>query len=174
MSARKNVSCGSHSRSYHGHTNVQTIKDVNYFGLQDEYVVSGSDCGHVFVWDRKSTKIVSILHADEDVVNVIEPHPYEPMIAVSGIDYTVKVFSADAKERRRAAIGKGIYTHPKQRSEAPTRDGFRLLGYPIDEEGFSGFQDWYVGGSNGLATRRRWIDHEDDDDEADGIDASPW
>lgn len=25
------------------------VKDVNFYGLNDEYVVSGSDCGHLFI-----------------------------------------------------------------------------------------------------------------------------
>ena len=44
------VPCPAHSRRYRGHCNVRTVKDCNYFGLQDEYVVSGSDSGHLFIW----------------------------------------------------------------------------------------------------------------------------
>lgn len=163
MSARKKVPCGSHSRSYSGHVNVQTIKDVNYFGLQDEYVVSGSDCGHVFIWDRKSTEIVTILHADEDIVNVIEPHPYEPMIAVSGIDYTVKIFSADFKERSRAAYGEGIFAPLNQRTKAPILGGFCLADVSPGHEFGSNLQSISamlpsIENDNGLRSRRRTID----------------
>jgi nuclear receptor interaction protein len=45
---------------------------VNYFGLQDEYVVSGSDSGHVFIWDRKTAELVNILEGDGEVVNVVQ------------------------------------------------------------------------------------------------------
>lgn len=61
-----------HTRVYTGHCNVKTVKDVNYFGLQDEYVVSGSDCGNVFVWDRKTAQLVNILEGDGEVVNVVQ------------------------------------------------------------------------------------------------------
>lgn len=64
--------CSSHIRSYRGHCNVKTVKDVNFFGLNDEYVVSGSDSGHLFIWDRKSSSLVNILEGDSDVVNVIQ------------------------------------------------------------------------------------------------------
>jgi DDB1- and CUL4-associated factor 6 len=87
----------SHTRIYKGHCNVKTVKDVNFYGLDDEYVVSGSDSGHVFIWDRKSTQLVNILEGDGEVVNVVTGHPYEPMIAASGIDNTVKIFSPDAR-----------------------------------------------------------------------------
>ena len=65
------------------------MKDVNFFGLDDEYVVSGSDSGHVFIWDRKTTELLNILEGDGEVVNVVQGHPYEPVLAVSGIDHTV-------------------------------------------------------------------------------------
>lgn len=48
------------------------MKDANYFGLQDEYVVSGSDSGHVFIWDKKTTELVNILKGDKEVVNVVQ------------------------------------------------------------------------------------------------------
>ncbi|KAI8380899.1 WD40-repeat-containing domain protein [Radiomyces spectabilis] len=79
-------------QKYTGHCNVRTIKDVNFYGPNDKYIVSGSDDGLVFVWDKKSTKIVQILKGDEDTVNVIQGHPFLPIMAVSGIDDTVKLF----------------------------------------------------------------------------------
>lgn len=49
-SVEAGVPCYTHSREYRGHCNVRTVKDCNFFGLQDEYVVSGSDSGHLFIW----------------------------------------------------------------------------------------------------------------------------
>jgi nuclear receptor interaction protein len=66
------VPCAPHTRVYRGHCNVKTVKDVNYFGLQDNYVVSGSDSGHVFIWDRKTAQLVNILEGDGEVVNVVQ------------------------------------------------------------------------------------------------------
>ena len=67
-----NTPCSSHMRSYRGHCNIKTVKDVNYFGLNDEYVVSGSDSGHIFIWDRKTSHLVNILEGDSEVVNVVQ------------------------------------------------------------------------------------------------------
>lgn len=39
---------------------------------------------------------MEILEGDGSVVNVIEPHPHLPLIAVSGIDTTVKVRSTQS------------------------------------------------------------------------------
>ena len=69
------VPCYSHSRLYRGHCNVKTVKDANFFGLQDEYVVSGSDGGHLFIWDKKTSALVNILEGDNEVVNVVQGKP---------------------------------------------------------------------------------------------------
>ena len=106
--ANSTVPCSSATRTYKGHANVKTVKDVNFFGLDDEYVVSGSDDGNLFIWDRKTTRLVNILEGDGEVVNVLQPHPYETMIAVSGIDSTVKIFSPDGRARRSARLGLGV------------------------------------------------------------------
>lgn len=64
--AAENVPIVSHRKAYSGHCNIQTvsppypfpisishlnfqIKDVNYYGLDDEYVMSGSDDGILFI-----------------------------------------------------------------------------------------------------------------------------
>jgi nuclear receptor interaction protein len=104
----REVYCSPHTRIYRGHCNVKTVKDVNFFGLDDEYVVSGSDDGNFFVWDRKTGRLVNILEGDGEVVNVLQGHPYEPMLAVSGIDHTIKVFSPDSRAREAARLGRGV------------------------------------------------------------------
>ena len=69
------IPCNPHTRTYRGHCNVKTVKDANFFGLQDEYVVSGSDGGHLFIWDKKTSQLLNILHGDEEVVNVVQGIP---------------------------------------------------------------------------------------------------
>lgn len=67
------------------------IKEATFWG--SDYVMSGSDCGHVFVWDRATAKLVMLLQADQHVVNCLQPHPTEPMLATSGIDHDVKLWA---------------------------------------------------------------------------------
>lgn len=67
------------------------IKEANFWG--NDYVMSGSDCGHVFIWERKTGKLVMLLEADQHVVNCLQPHPTLPYLATSGIDYNVKIWS---------------------------------------------------------------------------------
>lgn len=78
---------------YAGARNVATVKDVNFLGPDDQWVVSGSDDGNFFVWEKDSAVLKGIYEGDSSVVNVIEGHPHFPLVAVSGIDTTVKLFS---------------------------------------------------------------------------------
>ncbi|KAI8057902.1 WD40-repeat-containing domain protein [Syncephalis plumigaleata] len=91
------VQCYNEVASFKGHCNVATVKDVNFYGPRDEYVISGSDDGNLFIWDKSTGKLLQILEGDDDTVNVTEGHPFEPTLAVSGIDSTVKIFKPTAK-----------------------------------------------------------------------------
>ncbi|CAO0794368.1 unnamed protein product [Mucor circinelloides] len=82
---------------YTGHCNIETIKDVDFFGPNDEYIISGSDGGYLFIWDKKTARILQILQADQDIVNVAKGHPTLPILAVSGIDSTTKIFTPTSK-----------------------------------------------------------------------------
>ena len=54
-------------------------------GERDEYVVSGSDDGHVYVWSKSTGGLLFWARGDDDVVNCLEPHPFLPMtLATSG------------------------------------------------------------------------------------------
>lgn len=66
------------------------IKEATFWG--DDYIMSGSDCGHIFAWDRKTGKLCMLMEADQHVVNCLQPHPTLPYLATSGIDYDVKLW----------------------------------------------------------------------------------
>ena len=54
-------------------------------GERDEYVASGSDCGHLFVWSKADGELRAMRKGDEDVLNCIDPHPHLPLtLATSG------------------------------------------------------------------------------------------
>jgi len=76
---------------YFGHRNARTIiNEATFWGKA--HIMSGSDCGHVFIWNRFTGKVVHVLQADRHVVNRVRPHPYEPLLATAGIDYDVKLW----------------------------------------------------------------------------------
>lgn len=90
---------GTYKHMYQGHKNGATIKGVSFFGPKSEYVVSGSDCGHIYFWDRNTEAIVQFLLGDDNgVVNCLEPHPQLPFICTSGLDWDVKVWVPSCEE----------------------------------------------------------------------------
>jgi WD repeat-containing protein 42A len=76
-----------------------TVKGVNFYGADSEFIVSGSDCGRLFWWDKSTQQIVNYVKADDrGIVNVLEPHPSFPILATSGLDHDIKVWSPTADE----------------------------------------------------------------------------
>ncbi len=66
---------------------ILQIKESNFWG--DNFVMSGSDCGHIFVWDRWTSQLVMMLEADKHVVNCLQPHPYEPSKSLCNVVYSL-------------------------------------------------------------------------------------
>nr|XP_039331566.1 DDB1- and CUL4-associated factor 8-like protein 2 [Saimiri boliviensis boliviensis] len=85
-------------KRFKGHRNNDTIKDVKFYGPRSEFVVSGSDCGHIFFWEKSSCQIIQYMEGDRGgVVNCLEPHPYLPMLVTSGLDRDVKIWTPIAE-----------------------------------------------------------------------------
>ncbi|CAG0898801.1 unnamed protein product [Darwinula stevensoni] len=84
-----------------GHCNTTTdIKEANFFGSKGEYIVAGSDEGSFFVWDRETGNIVQVLRGDESIVNVIQPHPSLCLLATSGIEHVIRLWSPRPDEEK--------------------------------------------------------------------------
>jgi len=85
-------------RKYQGHCNVRTVKEVNFLGSSCEYIVSGSDDGRIFIWDRFTSEILNILKGDKHVVNITSGHPFDGVVmATSGIENNVKIWEPIAE-----------------------------------------------------------------------------
>ncbi|KAK2566700.1 DDB1- and CUL4-associated factor 8 [Acropora cervicornis] len=86
-------------KTYKGHRNNATVKGVNFYGPQSEYIVSGSDCSHIFLWDKQTEEVVQFLQGDNTgVVNCLEPHPHAPFLATSGLDHDIKLWLPTAEQ----------------------------------------------------------------------------
>jgi len=82
-------------RVFHGRSNRRTmINEASFFG--DCHIVSGSDDGYVFLWDKHTGQLVNHLKGDEAVVNRVQPHPIDPILATSGIDHDIKLWYPQA------------------------------------------------------------------------------
>ncbi|XP_031392600.1 WD and tetratricopeptide repeats protein 1 isoform X2 [Punica granatum] len=82
---------------YVGHCNVGTdIKQASFLGQKGEYIASGSDDGRWFIWEKRTGRLVKMLPGDEAVVNCVQCHPYDGVVATSGIDSTIKIWTPSA------------------------------------------------------------------------------
>ncbi|XP_034827389.1 DDB1- and CUL4-associated factor 8 [Maniola hyperantus] len=82
-----------YTHRYSGHRNIATFKGVSFFGPKSEYIVSGSDCSYIYIWEKESEAIVQWMEGDMNgVVNCIETHPRFPVMATSGLDKDVKLW----------------------------------------------------------------------------------
>jgi hypothetical protein len=114
-------------RLYSGHRNVDTVKDVNFGGADDSLVLSGSDDGNLFIYSKASSELLAIIEADESVVNVMQYHPYLPIIAVSGIDSSVKLIGpTSAKEKKFSRLQQKEEITKKNRDESWTSEGLAV------------------------------------------------
>ena len=85
-----------YKRYYGGVVNKKTIKDCSYLGGEAcEYVMSGSDTGQIFIWDRETAELLRVIsNADSDCVNVVQGNPVDEFfIASSGIDSDIKLWA---------------------------------------------------------------------------------
>ena len=80
---------------YGGHLNRLTfLKSAKYAGPNDEYICTGSDSGHAWIYEKKSGTVASLIKADNSTCNGIQPHPSLPYFITYGIDSTAKLFRA--------------------------------------------------------------------------------
>ncbi|KAI0489060.1 hypothetical protein KFK09_028901 [Dendrobium nobile] len=112
-------------QAYKGHRNCDTVKGVSFFGPHCEYVISGSDCGRIFIWRKRGGELLRVMEGDKDIVNCIEPHPCAPMFASSGIESDIKIWTPSATELA-PPVNIDEIKQPKRRNR------LCRLGLPID------------------------------------------
>ncbi|KAH8401105.1 hypothetical protein KR009_003115 [Drosophila setifemur] len=87
-------SARDYMQRYVGHCNITTdIKEASYLGSQGEFIAAGSDDGNFYIWEGDTGKIRAVYRADSAIVNCVQPHPSICMLATSGIDHDIKIWS---------------------------------------------------------------------------------
>ena len=80
-------------KSYRGHSVGKYILRASYGGLSQSFVVSGSQDGRVYVWNRETTNLLAVLKGHTAPVNVISWPSESPfMFASASDDHTVRVY----------------------------------------------------------------------------------
>jgi len=159
---------------YHGHYNRRTVKGVNFLGPNDEYVISGSDCGNVFIWDKASGALLWMQEGDSRVVNCLEPHPHYPLtLATSGIDDNIKIWAPSAgKPQALSQEGRDRFRRTRRfvsaRSSAYSAERQLLWGAGMPGEVITEALRTLLGGAGGDID----LDFEDDTEEDDASSGS--
>ncbi|KAK9787482.1 hypothetical protein WJX73_000111 [Symbiochloris irregularis] len=99
------------SMRYGGHINKETVKDVSFVGPHDEVVAAGSDNGCMYLWDRRTGRLLAALRGDGCIVNCIAGHPHEPVLASCGIDDSVKLWAPQFTGISRHSIQRHLLQH---------------------------------------------------------------
>jgi WD40 repeat protein/tetratricopeptide (TPR) repeat protein len=150
--------------SYGGHLNRFTfLKNARYSGPNDDYIVTGSDSGNAWIYERKSGTVVSLLGADSSTCNGVIPHPSLPFFITYGIDSTAKLWRAascvdpclsDSATARSKAFQELPYDmSPVVRSY----DGVQALVKRIEEE--PSMMPDFVASSEEIASSGRFSSH---------------
>jgi len=114
----KDPQIGSFKQRYVGHCNVSTdIKEANFFGDRGQFVVTGSDDGRIFIWEKHTTKLVNLFHGDRDVVNCLQCHPVDPILATSGIEQVIRLWAPLSRSARNLDKVHDIMTKNQRRME---------------------------------------------------------
>lgn len=69
------------------------MHNLNIIYSNNQFIVAGSDDGLFFVWDKQTENNLLILKGDGSIVNCLQPHPSQFMLATSGIDNEVKIWT---------------------------------------------------------------------------------
>eukprot|EP00803_Ostreobium_quekettii_P006046 evm.model.scf_430.5 EVM.evm.TU.scf_430.5 scf_430:29660-44035(+) len=78
---------------YRGQVHLQAIKDVAFVGPRQDFVAAGSDDGRMFVWEKRTGRVVSALRGDRHAVNCVVSQPNGLTLASCGIDSTIKIWT---------------------------------------------------------------------------------
>nr|XP_032516641.1 WD and tetratricopeptide repeats protein 1 [Danaus plexippus plexippus] len=82
-----------YSSRFLGHCNTTTdIKEANFLGPNAGFVAAGL-LGSMFIWCRHTGNIVRCLRGDESIVNCVQLHPSMFLLATSGIEAVVRLWS---------------------------------------------------------------------------------
>ena len=129
-------SAGDYEEMYSGHCNTTTdIKEATFLG--DDYVAAGSDDGRFFIWNKKSRNICTVLNADESIVNCLLLCPNNYLLATSGIDPVVRLWSPlpEGGENERKLTSEATEEASTSNQKQMNRDPIEALFMSMTYEG---------------------------------------
>ncbi|KAI9306334.1 WD40-repeat-containing domain protein [Cunninghamella echinulata] len=89
-----NTNVIKHRSYFTGHLNPWVSNEnVGFYGMDDEYLISSSDDGLVYIWQRHTRKIVQILQVNASLISAIQGHPQLPILAIVCSGQSIKIYS---------------------------------------------------------------------------------
>jgi len=109
--------------TYGGHLNRYTfLKNAKYAGPNDEYICTGSDSGHAWIYEKSSGCVAGFMNADTSTCNGVLPHPTLPFFVTYGIDKTAKLWRATVPVDRNvddSPLGRAAFHHQMEYERSP-------------------------------------------------------
>ncbi|XP_060176236.1 uncharacterized protein LOC132606660 isoform X3 [Lycium barbarum] len=130
---------------YIGHKFREELKGVTFFGTRCEYIAGWSDCGRIYIWNKKSGELVRVMEADKGEVNCVESHPHTAVLASSGMESDIKIWTPKAINR--AVLPRDInkrrpkLSDPQCRIPSPWDEMWYFFSQPLDVREFN-FRNW--------------------------------
>jgi len=109
---------GTYSMRYSGHRNLRTVKEVSFLSPTSAFVASGSDDGRIFIWDKRTGQLRMLMKGDNEVVNCVQSHPTDMLIATSGIENDIKLWAPKNFEHDELPDKKTIMKRNRQRQRS--------------------------------------------------------
>ncbi|KAJ1026768.1 hypothetical protein NDA16_002065 [Ustilago loliicola] len=92
-------------KRFHGHKLTEHVIDCGFGGIDENFVVSGSEDAKVYIWHRATGRLIETLSGhDAGTVNGVAWHPKDPLtIASCGDDHTVRIWRPGGRPSAAAA-----------------------------------------------------------------------
>jgi WD40 repeat protein len=71
----------TYAMKFVGHKNMVTMKNAEFLGPHQEFVISGSDDGKLFIWSTATGKIVNVLNSGDNEITRVASRPNDLIIA---------------------------------------------------------------------------------------------
>lgn len=81
-------------RRFNGHRLIEHVIGCGFGGIDENFVVSGSEDAKIYIWHRATGRLIETLSGhDTGTVNAVAWHPRDPLtIASCGDDHTVRIW----------------------------------------------------------------------------------
>ena len=86
----------------------------------------------MLLWETSTTNLIEAWQGDESIVNCLQPHPSSCMVATSGIDPVVRLWSPrskDSRDSRSKELEVLVRQNQKRMNTDPLEEMLRTMGY---------------------------------------------